>query len=33
MISTENDTVVDRAFKDTENVVLQPFGHQVSRGF
>lgn len=31
MISTlESDTALDKAFRDTDSVVLQPFGHQVS---
>ena len=28
--SVESVTVVDKAFRDTDCVVLQPFGHQVS---
>lgn len=32
MISTlDSDTALDKAFKDTDSVVLKPFGHQVSR--
>ena len=29
--SLESETALDKAFKGTDYVVLQPFGHQVSR--